>query len=220
MQAKFCRRQALVHCPWLKSTRPIGKAPRPGSNVRRRCGLAVMPTCSMSARATMMSDPNTQPIGQSPGSATIIANIGIMIERPIKRPAMKLPACRNLANGFFTMRSSPDNHGLERRDVSVRQRTDGFRAEMTEGSASGCRADQAQRALPYRHRCIFPPCLPPVREHRSRQRTAKGNRNAGSHQNAGARGQVDRRNRHLSARGLGRRCDHRLDPAFLLRHAG
>jgi len=61
----------------------------------------------------MMSDPNTQPIGQSPGSATIIANIGIMIERPIKRPAMKLPACRNLANGFFTIftiRSSRDNH--------------------------------------------------------------------------------------------------------------
>jgi hypothetical protein len=96
----------------------------------------------------MMSDPNTQAIGQSPESATIIANTGIMIERPIRRPAMKLPACRNLASEFFMIRSSPDNHDLEHRDVSVRHRTDGFRAEMNENPRPN--ATPTRRSVRYR----------------------------------------------------------------------
>jgi len=36
-----------------------------------------------------------------------------MIEMPIKRPATKLPACQNIARGFFTIHPDPGNHGLE-----------------------------------------------------------------------------------------------------------
>ena len=49
----------------------------------------------------MIGAPKTKNVCQSPGFATIIANTGTTIERLIKRPAMKLPACRNLAGGFF-----------------------------------------------------------------------------------------------------------------------
>jgi hypothetical protein len=49
----------------------------------------------------MMGAPKTKNVCQSLGFATTIANTGTTIERPIKRPAMKLPACRNPARRFF-----------------------------------------------------------------------------------------------------------------------
>jgi len=61
----------------------------------------------------MIGAPKTKNVCQSLGLATIIANRGTTIERPIKRPAMKLPACRNLARGFFMIHSDPDCDGRE-----------------------------------------------------------------------------------------------------------
>lgn len=63
--------------------------------------MAVMTTCSVIPRARMIGAPKTKNVSRSLGFATIIANMGTTIERPIKRPAMKLPACRNLARGCF-----------------------------------------------------------------------------------------------------------------------
>ena len=79
-----------------------GKAPGPESMVRRWRGV-MMRARSLSPSASVMSDPKTQTACQSLAVVTIIADSGIMIERPIKRPATKLLACRNLVRGFFTI---------------------------------------------------------------------------------------------------------------------
>jgi hypothetical protein len=60
-----------------------------------------------------MSDPKTQTVCHSLGVVTIIADSGIMIERPIRRPATKLLACRSLVRGFFMIRSNRSNNGSE-----------------------------------------------------------------------------------------------------------
>jgi hypothetical protein len=69
----------------------------------------------------MMGAPKARNACQSLGFATIIANTGATIERPIKRPAMKHPACRNLARGFFMIHSDPDCDGREPKVVTADQ---------------------------------------------------------------------------------------------------
>src|SRR6266581_8905779 len=91
----------------------MGKAPSFVSIVRRCRGLAVMTTCSVIPRARMMGAPKTKNVCQSLGLATIIAKTVTTIERPIKRPATKLPACRNLARGFFMIHSDPECDGCK-----------------------------------------------------------------------------------------------------------
>src|ERR1022692_1221425 len=111
MQARLRRREVFVHCSWINSIDLMGKAPSFVFIVRRCRGLAVMTTSSVIPRARTMGAPKPKNVCQSSGFATIIANRGTTIERPIKRPAMKLPACRNLAGGFFMTHSDPDCDG-------------------------------------------------------------------------------------------------------------
>src|SRR5207244_3034022 len=112
-QARLRRREVLVHCSWIKSINLMGKVPSFVSIVRRCRGLAVMTTCSVIPRTRMIGAPKTKNVCQSLGLATIIAKTVTTIERPIKRPATKLPACRNLASGFFMIHSDPDCDGRE-----------------------------------------------------------------------------------------------------------
>jgi len=51
----------------------------------------------------MMGAPKIHNVRQSLGSTAIIADTATTMESPIKSPAMRLPACRNLARGFFIM---------------------------------------------------------------------------------------------------------------------
>jgi len=113
MQGRPHRREGLFHCSSFSSMNLTGKTPSTGTIVRRWRGLIVLRACSLSPTARTISAPRTQTICQSPGFVSSIANIGIMIEMPIKRPAMKLPACQNLASGFFTIYSDPGNDGRE-----------------------------------------------------------------------------------------------------------
>jgi hypothetical protein len=57
----------------------------------------------------MMGAPKTHNVCQPSGSAIIIANNGTTIERPVKSPAIKLPASRNLVREFFMIHSDRDN---------------------------------------------------------------------------------------------------------------
>ena len=60
----------------------------------------------------MTGAPKTYNVCQPPGSATIIANNGTTIERPVKSPAMKLRASRSLTREFFMIDSDRENDGL------------------------------------------------------------------------------------------------------------
>ena len=55
--------------------------------------------------------PKSKIVSQSLEFSSITANTAITIERPIKRPAMQLPAFRNLTRGLFMIHSDPDNDG-------------------------------------------------------------------------------------------------------------
>lgn len=55
-----------------------------------------------------MGAPKSKNSCQSLSSTTVPANTGTMIDRPIKMPAMKLPASRNSNREFFTIHFEPD----------------------------------------------------------------------------------------------------------------
>ena len=59
--------------------------------------MAVMTACRVIPRARMKGAPKSKNVCHFVRSTTINANMGTMIDRPIKMPAMKLPAPRNLA---------------------------------------------------------------------------------------------------------------------------
>lgn len=90
---------------------PTANAPISGCVARRFTGLLVTAT-SVTPRARMGA-PKINHVCQSLGLAAIIANTATTMERPIKSPATKLPASRNalrnLAGGFFTIRSDRGN---------------------------------------------------------------------------------------------------------------
>src|SRR5207237_2385134 len=96
----------------------MGKGPSFVSIVRRCRDVAVMTTCSVIPRARMIGAPKTKNVCQSLGLATIIAKTVRTIERPIKRPATKRPACRNLPRGFFMIHSDPECDGWKPKVVN------------------------------------------------------------------------------------------------------
>ena len=75
-----------------------------GANV---ASAVVTTNCSVSPRARMTGAPKAHNVRHSLASRTISADTVTTMERPIKSPATKLPACRNFASRFFTM------HGFE-----------------------------------------------------------------------------------------------------------
>ena len=52
---------------------------------------------------------NIKYINQSAGFVPIVVTTGTTIERPIRRPAMKLPVCGKVSRECFTMRSGSDD---------------------------------------------------------------------------------------------------------------
>src|SRR5947207_9511278 len=106
MQAKLCCRDVFAHRSWPNSGNPIGEAPASGSVVHRCCCLALTTTCSVSPRAKMNGALTTHNVCPLLGSAPI-ASAKATTEMPIKRPAMKLPVCRNLRKEFVMIHSDP-----------------------------------------------------------------------------------------------------------------
>jgi hypothetical protein len=160
---------------------------------------------------------------------------------------MKLPASRNLAWVFFTIRSDrvndvrgpegsrcvgaltwrkmrPKAFGSEREHARTHV-VHVVRVAMNQSLARhpASRGVCATVPTPLRRSVMLRVhCLGVAiwaRRERSRHRATKGNRNADGLHKVGAPTDVDRRDLYLSDRGFGHRCDPSLDPSLVRQHS-